>query len=240
MALDINKIVQMNFADDQYFKSEENKVQIYLHHTAGGPSAINTAQGWKSDNSRIATAFVIAGNVNSRNEKDGDIIQCFGSKYWSYHLGLKAEMFNVMKLPYRKLDSTSIAIEVCNWGQLTQKSDGTFVNYFNKPVPAEEVTTVTHPFKGFSHYHRYTDAQIASLRDLLIYLCDKYQISKAYHPDIFDITPRAFRGENGIFTHNSVRNDKWDIYPCLRMIGMLSALQQGQEIKQNATEHYFG
>jgi N-acetyl-anhydromuramyl-L-alanine amidase AmpD len=224
MPLDISKIIQMNFGDDQYFRTVENKTQIYLHHTAGGPSAINTAKGWQTDNSHVATAFVIAGNVKSQNEKDGDIIQCFGSKYWAYHLGVKAEMFSEMKLPYLKLDSTSVAIEVCNWGQLTKQTNGTFLNYLNRVVPPEEVTTLSQPFKGFTYYHRYTDAQIASLRDLLTYLCDKYQISKAFNPDIFDITQRAFKGENGILTHNSVRHDKWDIYPCPRMIGMLSSL----------------
>ena len=66
--------------------------------------------------------------------------------------------------------------------------------------------------------------QIAALKDLLIYLCDTFQISRAYNPDIFDISKRALAGENGIFTHNSVRKDKWDMYPCPRMIAMLSSL----------------
>jgi len=224
MPLDINKIIQLNFGDDQYFREEVKKVQIFLHHTAGSTSAINTAKGWQGDSSKVATAFVIAGNVKSATEKDGDIIQCFGSKYWGYHLGVKEEAFTAMKLPYIKLDSRSVAIETCNWGQLMKHADGTFVNYLNGVIPASEVTTLDKPFKGFTYFHKYTDAQIAALKDLLVYLCDKYQISKVYNPDIFDITTRAFKGENGIFTHNSVRTDKWDIYPCPRMIAMLSSL----------------
>lgn len=224
MALDISKIIQLNFADTQYFKEEKAKAQIYIHHTAGSASAINTAKGWLTDDSRVATAFVIAGNVKSATEKDGDIIQCFGSKYWGYHLGVKASTFTELKLPYIRLDSQSVAIEVCNWGQLTKRSDGTFLNYLGRVVPSTEVTTLNQPFKGFTYYHKYSDAQIAALKDLLTYLCDKYQISKAYHPDIFALCPRAFKGVNGIFTHNSVRTDKWDIYPCPRMINMLSTL----------------
>lgn len=224
MALDISKIIQMNFADTQYFKEDTAKNQVYLHHTAGSPSAINTAKGWQNDSSKIATAFVIAGNVKSANEKDGDIIQCFGSKYWGYHLGVKGQAFTDMKLPYIKLDSQSVAIEICNWGQLTKLPNGTFINYVNGVVPETEVTTLAQPFKGFTYYHKYTDAQIASLKDLLTYLCDKYQISKVHNPDIFGITQRAFKGQNGIFSHNSVRTDKWDIYPCPRMITMLTTL----------------
>lgn len=224
MALDINKIIKLNFASNQYYEEEVKKQQIYLHHTAGSASAINTAGGWSKDALHIATAFVVAGNIKSIREKDGDIIQCFGSKYWAYHLGLKTSHFKAMKVPFKNLDSPSIGIEICNWGPLTKKADGTFLNYLKKPVPANEVTTLTQPYKGFIHFHKYTDAQIAAVKDLLVYLCNKYQINKQYHPDIFDLSPRAFKGENGIFTHNSVRKDKWDIYPCPRMIAMLQSL----------------
>jgi len=225
MALDINKLIQLNFADDQFFRQECQKSQIYLHHTAGSPSAINTAKGWQADSSKIATAFIIAGNVkNAANEKDGDIIQCFGSKYWAYHLGIKAESFKEFNVPYQKIDEISIAIEVCNWGQLTKRADGAFINYVNGVVPANEVTQLDAPYKGFTFYHKYTDAQIASLKDLLVYLCDKFTISKSFNSDIFDTTVRAFKAENGIFTHNSVRKDKNDIYPCPRMIAMLKSL----------------
>jgi len=224
MALDIDKIIQMHFTADDYCREEVQKVQIYLHHTAGSPSAINTARYWQNDGSKVSTAFIIAGNVKSANEKDGDIIQCFSSKYWAYHLGLKSETFNSMKLPYKKLDSISIGIEICNWGQLTKCPDGSFVNYVNSKVPLNEITELEKPFKGFSFYHKYTDAQIAALKDLLIYLCNAFQINRVYNPDIFDISKRALAGENGIFTHNSVRKDKWDMYPCPRMIAMLSSL----------------
>jgi hypothetical protein len=70
----------------------------------------------------------------------------------------------------------------------------------------------------------YTDAQIESTRQLLVYLCDQYKIPKDYQSIIFDIDKRALRGEAGIFTHNSVRKDKSDIYPCPRMIAMLENL----------------
>lgn len=227
MALDVSKLVQVKLADDQYFREENVKSQIYLHHTAGNPSAVNTAKYWGQDSPRIATAFVISGKVkqpNSNNEKDGDIIQCFGSKYWAYHLGLKQEMFNSFGLPYKQLDKISIGIEVCNWGQLTKESDGTFKNYVNGSVPADEVTELETPFKGYKYFHKYTDAQIASLKDLVIYLCDKFSISRSYNDDIFALNKRAFEGQNGIYTHNSVRKDKVDIYPCPRMIEMLKSL----------------
>lgn len=227
MALDVSKLIQVNLTDNQYFREENTKSQLYLHHTAGNPSAVNTAKYWQQDETRVATAFIISGKVkqpNSNNEKDGDIIQCFGSKYWAYHLGLKQEMFNSFGLPYKQLDKISIGIEVCNWGQLTKESDGTFKNYVNGIVSADEVTELETPFKGYKYFHKYTDAQIASLKDLVIYLCDKFSISRAYNDDIFALNKRAFEGQNGIYTHNSTRKDKVDIYPCPRMIAMLKSI----------------
>ena len=45
-----------------------------------------------------------------------------------------------------------------------------------------------------------------------------------YNKDIWDLTPRAYKGEAGIFTHCSVRPDKVDIYPHPKMIEMLKSL----------------
>lgn len=227
MSLDVSKLIQVNLTDNQYCREEFPKNQIYLHHTAGNPSAVNTVKYWQQDATRVATAFVISGKVkqpNSNNEKDGDIIQCFGSKWWAYHLGLKQEMFNSFGLPYKPLDKFSIGIEICNWGQLTKGADGIFRNYVNGIVPDNEVTELETPFKGYKYFHSYTDAQINATKELVIYLCDKFNISKSYNDDIFDLSKRAFNGDNGIFTHNSVRKDKVDIYPCPRIINMLKSL----------------
>ena len=126
IALDIKKIIQMHFSTNDYCREMFPKKQIYLHHTAGNASAINTAKYWQNNNSKVATSFVIAGNVKSTKEKDGDIIQCFSSKYWAYHLGLNSDTFRSMNIPYQKLDTISIGIEICNWGQLTRNVDGSF------------------------------------------------------------------------------------------------------------------
>lgn len=227
MAFDKSKLIQVNLTDNQYFREEQPKSQIFIHHTAGNPSAVNTVKYWQQDESRVATSFVISGKVkepNSNNEKDGSIVQAFGSKYWAYHLGLQKEMFASFGLPYKSLDKISVAIEVCNWGQLTKHDDGTFKNYVNGNVPNDEVTELENPFKGYKYFHKYTDSQISELKDLLIYLCDTYGINKNYNEDIFSLNKRAFEGQNGIYTHNSVRKDKVDIYPCPRIIAMLKGL----------------
>ena len=215
MELEIAKIVQKRLSDDQYFQDIHPKKQIYLHHTAGGPNAVSVANYFQQKEGKVATAFVIGA--------DGTIVQLFSSKHWAYHLGLKPEVFAEKGVDYKSLDKISIGIEICNYGPLAKKN-GYFYNYVGGKVDRSQITELKSKYKGHIWWQKYTDEQIESTRQLLVYLCDTYGISKEYTDGIFDIDKRALKGENGIFTHNSVRHDKSDIYPCPRMIEMLNNL----------------
>ena len=215
MKLDISKIVQHRLKSGQFMEVKHEKKQIYLHHTAGGPDALSVAKYFDTKPERVATAFIIGAN--------GTIVQCFSSKDWAYHLGLKESIFKASKVPYISLDPISIGIEVCNWGPLTFKN-GKYYNYVGGEVNASHVTTLEKPYKGHKHWFTYTDAQIESLRQLVEYLCETYDIPKDYNESIWDIDIDALKGNKGIFTHNSVRKDKSDMYPCPRVIEMLKNL----------------
>jgi N-acetyl-anhydromuramyl-L-alanine amidase AmpD len=215
MELDISKIKQVRLKDSQYFAEESAKTQIYLHHTAGNGNAEAVSRYWNGTSDRVATAFVVG--------QDGLIVQCFSSKHWAWHLGISKAEFKGQGAKYQNLDKASVGIEVCNWGYLKEK-DGKFYNYVNARVPESMVTTLDEPFKGYKHWYKYTDAQIESTRQLLVYLCDTYNIPKEYRAQIFSLDKEAFKGTPGIYTHNSVRKDKSDIYPCPRMIQMLEKL----------------
>jgi len=215
MELDISKIKQVRLKESQYFAEESAKTQIYLHHTAGNGNAEAVSRYWNGTSDRVATAFVVG--------KDGLIVQCFSSKHWAWHLGISKAEFKGQGAKYQNLDKASVGIEVCNWGYLKEK-DGKFYNYVNTRVPDSMVTTLNEPFKGFKHWYKYTDAQIESTRQLLVYLCDTYNIPREYRAQIFSLDKEAFKGTPGIYTHNSVRKDKSDIYPCPRMIQMLENL----------------
>ena len=119
------KLTQIDFPKTQYFAEEYPKDQIFLHHTAGGPNAHIVFQGWASNPDKIATCVSISA--------DGEVVQGFSSKFWAYHLGLKTSVFTANGVPYKSLDKTSIGIEICNWGQLTQK-DGKFYNYVGREM----------------------------------------------------------------------------------------------------------
>jgi N-acetyl-anhydromuramyl-L-alanine amidase AmpD len=215
MELDLQKIVQERLDSNQYIQETYPKKQIYLHHTAGGPSAVSVARFFNKKEGRVATAFIIGAN--------GTIVQCFSSKHWAYHLGLKKEIFTEAGVSYKSLDKISVGIEICNYGPLT-KRNGYYYNYVGGKVDYTEITILDKKYKGHIYWQKYTDAQIESTRQLLVYLCDTYNIPRTYFATIFDIDKRALRGESGIFTHNSVRKDKSDIYPCPRMITMLENL----------------
>jgi hypothetical protein len=224
MSLDLTKIVQYPFPESQYIKEETKKKQIYLHHTAGNASGVGVYDYWKGTSERVATAVTIAGKSKNGSWVDGQIVQGFSSKFWAYHLGLKNSVFKNAGLPYISLDKISIGIEICNWGQLTKTARG-FETYVKTIVPDDEVLELETPFKGYKYFHNYTDAQIESVKNLLIYWKGIWNIPIAYKGDeIFKIDRRALTGEPGVYTHNSVRTDKVDIYPHPKMIQMLKSL----------------
>lgn len=222
------QITQYSFPENQYVRTETQKTQIYLHHTAGNPDPIATFEWWASTPERVATCIAIGGVPPKPGSRwvDGEILQGFSSKYWAYHLGLKGEIFDFYDLPYRPLDKNSIAVEVCNWGQLKLGSDGKFRNYVNRIVPENQVCELDVPYKGFKYYHAYSDAQIESLYELLTFWEQKYGRSLYYNDDIWNVTTRALSGEPGLYTHTSVRKDKNDMSPQPKLIAMLKAVSK--------------
>jgi hypothetical protein len=226
MSLDLSKIKHVALKEGQYFREEKQKVQIVLHHTAGNSSGPATIQMWNNDDrGRIATCVVISGKGQSTGTYDGEICQCFSSKYWGYHLGLKQDVFRAKGVPYKSLDPISIGIEICNWGPLTLKADNKYYNYVDRVVPNDQVCELSVPYKGHKFYHAYTDAQIQSVKELLLYWGDLYKIDLTYNEDIWDVTARALSGTNGVFTHNSYRKDKSDVSPQPKLIAMLKTLK---------------
>ena len=213
--MDTTKIVQQRLPETQFINENTDKKQIYLHHTAGNKNPIATIKGWEANKERVATAFVIG--------YEGTIAQAFSSRDWAWHLGVKDSVFKGQKLPYKNLDKYSIGIELTNWAYLVEKG-GKYYNYVGSEVDKSEVTWLNKPFKNHKTWHKYSDKQIESLRELLLYLGETYGISLKYNDDIFSLNTRALKGENGLYTHNSVRVDKSDVYPCPRLINMLKGL----------------
>lgn len=219
----------------EFYDETTKKDTIYIHHTAGGHRPDWTIAGWNSDKSksgqqlRVATSFVIGGLSTGAPDAswDGVICKCFPEENWAHHLGLGAPN-------NAALNAKSIGIEICNYGPITLSNDGKYYNYVNKPVPASMVAELPTPFQGYKFYHKYSDKQIAALKELLIDLSTRYKIDlkgglqsalKVSKPhDAFLLSQDALAGKPGLWTHTNVRKDKFDCSPQDNLVAMIKSL----------------
>lgn len=208
---------------------KHEKRQIYLHHTVSSPNPYNVCNWWveqsKHTGYKIATAFIIAGAPTTPDApyKDGEILQIFPHQYWAAHLGKPTQTPGTNPLPAGTLHKHSIAIELCNWGYVRQMPAANFVTATGTILKPDKVLKLN--YRNQQYYQAYTDAQIESLRQLLLYLTNVYNIPRTYNP-MFGICPEALHGQPGIYSHTSVRIDKTDISPQPKIINMLQNLNQ--------------
>jgi N-acetyl-anhydromuramyl-L-alanine amidase AmpD len=200
---------------EQFIKQIQDKNQIFLHFTAGGPNAKNVIRYWEGNEPRIATAYIIDGY-------EGKIFECFNPQYWSYHLGVKGTK--------GKLDKGSVGIEICSYGPLKKKGDEFFAypnNFSSTKVDVDKVYSLQREYRGFNYYEAFTEEQIISLEQLLEYLIKAFKINiqSSFDYSWFDYDKSVIKGaKDGIWSHTTVRKDKYDLYPDHRIIDMLNRL----------------
>jgi len=206
--INLNKIQRVDFPEDQYYKEIFPKHQICLHHTVG--SSVNGAiSSWINDPIKVATCIII--------DRNGIPFQLFSSKYWAHHLGIKSSN-NI------SLNKKSIGIEIDNWGQLIPCTNGKYKTYYGNEV---NVVAQYYPneFMGYNYYEKYTNAQIQTVGELLLYWNKFYGISLKYNEDMWNKSQNALNGQNGIWTHVSYRGSgKSDCHPDPSLIEMLKTL----------------
>lgn len=232
MALQIiDKILEKG----EYVEEKTTKNTIYLHHTAGSHRADWTIDGWNKDRTatssrlRVATAFVIGGldrNGTDKDGMDGKVYRAYNEDFWASHLGLKTANNTA-------LNKQSVGIEICNYGPLTKTKDGKYLTYVNSEVHPSQVCDLGFKFRGYQYYQKYTPKQIQSLKELLQFLSTKYGINlKAGLLQVidkpngagFEINADALAGKAGVWSHSSVRKDKFDVFPQPELIAMLKSL----------------
>lgn len=198
-------IVKKHLADAQYYQTVHIKKYIFTHHTAGG-SAESSMAHWASNSDHIATAYVI--------DRDGTIFEAFDPKHWAYHLGVKGNS---------ALEKASIGIEICSYGALTEK-DGKWLTYTGKAILPENTVQLEKPFRGFQIWEAYTEAQIESLKQLLPYLIDRFNIPLQEDRNNFWEYQDPNKLPPGIWSHSTVRKDKIDIFPQPSLIEVVNSL----------------
>lgn len=218
--LNLKKIISVLLPENQYIRKSYNKNQIVLHHTVSGQGVNGDIAWWRQTTDRVGTAIIVGW--------DGKIYQCFGSKYWAYHLGLKTSN-------NKKLNQQSIGIEIDAWGGLVKTNHlwypAKWDTNLKKMVantsiaPIKNVQVYEQNFRGFYGFEKYTDAQIETVRQLLVFWGEKYDIPLSYNTDMWDISQNALAGKSGVWTHVSFRKSKSDCHPQKELVEMLKSLK---------------
>ena len=217
------------FLNDNEFVSELHyKKQIILHHTAGGPRPDFTIGWWEQDTQRVGTSFVIGRKSGDPDAFDGVVYRAFPEYLWAYHLGLSKKNSSISADLRSSLNKTSIGIEICSYGPLTKKEDGTFRTVVNnKVIPPDEVTDLGDKWREYQYFEKYTARQLEATKNLILTLAYYFNVpvdDLAYDSKWFGINKDALNGTPGIWTHVNYRKDKTDCFPQPELIDMLNSL----------------
>jgi hypothetical protein len=240
--INVSLVKAVDFPVEKYYPNEYPKKQIVLHHTVSNNNSIQgDVDHWLSLSGRIATCIIVGG--------DGIANQCFSSKYWAHHLGVKAtylqeQGYTDWSTRNVELNKGSIAIEIDNWGALVLgddtdkqfgfKDDGTpnivhtlknkyYAAYGNAVVV--DVQEYPNGFRGYNFYEKYTIEQIKTVGELLLLWHLKYGIPLDYNESMWDISKDALNGKSGVWTHVSYWPPKSDCHPQPELIEMLKTLK---------------
>lgn len=230
--LNLSKIAPVDFPEEQYHPYSYDKKQITLHHTVSGDSDIGGDYGgatgdintWLGDTKRIGTCIIV--------ERDGTPYQCFSSKYWSHHLGIKSSYikgrgFSDWSSRNVKLNKESIAIEIDSWGWLEKVSANRYKTYYGNTIKLDDSKVVEYNpgYKGKTYYEAYTVEQLKTVGELLLFWNKHYGIPLDYKGDkMFEVDDRAIGGEPGVWVHTSYRPDKSDTHPDPNLKAMLRTI----------------
>ena len=208
----------------EYIEGNYKNDYIILHHTAGGANPRAVVDGWSKDCiGKVATEFVVGGqNCKTGNTKyDGQIVRAFPEGCQGYHIGKSGSSY---------MNTHAVGIEICNFGYL---KDGK--TYTGTLADQSQIVTLDSPFRGFLDWHKYSDEQINSVRELLFYISNRDNID--LHEGLyrwinedgamkaFDFHEDAYEGKvKGLLSHSNIRKDKFDCSPQPNLIDMIVSL----------------
>jgi len=207
----------------EYLPGPTHKEWLFIHHTAGWHNPYRTVDHWSGDNrGRIATEFVMGGPSIHNNDfqYDGDIVRCLPDGAYAWHLGRNG---------LNEMHTNSVGIEVCNFGYL---KDGR--TYAGSTVHENQIVELDKKFKGYKFWHKYSDAQIESLRKLILFIADRDNIDvrkglpeliKQKGAEAFEWNEDAYYGRiKGLWSHSNTNKGKSDMFPQENLLTMLTEL----------------
>ena len=222
-------------------KQNRRKTQIIIHHTAGhakqgagsnvGGGTIGTAHGWSNRTDHVSTHAVIS--------FDGYTDLLFPDEFYGNNTG-------------KGYNNRTLGIEIQSLGYCYQKNGKITSAASKKELPAFNGNNVGYivavdkfgndnPYKDYQYYQAYTQAQIDATIAQTLNWINKHNIPFSYDYDLlfpektgttYDNSYNTWKaGTPGIYTHNSLKPTKSDIFPQYGMIVALRnlALQLQQE-----------
>jgi N-acetyl-anhydromuramyl-L-alanine amidase AmpD len=200
MALEIKK--DWRLPDAEYFKTENKKSGICIHHTVGG-SARSTFNWWTQDSQMVGTAYII--------DHDGSVYNVFDPENWAWQFGLRWDYQD--KIAFEK---RFIGIEIASEGGLLEEDGKCYCFDRISPKtekPADEVFDAGFNYRGYRYFDRYEPEQIDSLVELINFLCDEFDIPRRVQQDSMKYYGEQLKDFEGIIGHTMVRKDKSDPAP---------------------------
>ncbi len=230
----------------QIFKTEVTaKTQIYLHHTVSGQNIQAVLNDWSKRSDKVSTHYVTNNN--------GEAEQVFPDENWANQLGVDAEAFSANSIPYKNLNRTALGIELCSYGPLQfDVASDTFksIAFPKNTIPKEEVVQPVDKnnnpisYDGVKFYQKYSNSQIENVKNIMLRWMEKYNIPFIYNykelfPSVHEtlygnldsyggISKNALNNIKGVYTHNSVRIDKSDVFPQKELLDMLKSISTSQ------------
>lgn len=225
------KIVETLLNENQRVKTVSNRrLAIVLHHTAGWENPLSVVKMWNNDSiGRIGTHYVIGGQKVTDNSAihDGLVVRCIPDLGWNaWHLGGGPIGQN----------HASIGIEICSAGILKALPSGQKRTWFGQNANELQICKLDKPFRGSSYYHRYSEAQLLALKELLIEQANMHNIdlTEGLIGDIrkgmkfADALNKPVQNEDGLvkglYSHTNFRRDKSDVFPQPELLDMLMSI----------------
>jgi len=211
----------------EYIEAAEPILNDYLffHHTSGWQNPFKVIDSWgRDDRGRVATEFVIGGqNVKNGNaDYDGVVAQAFPDGCQGWHIGASGSYY---------MNRHSVGIEINSFGYLTDLGK----TYTGVQALESQICELEEEFRSRKKWHRYSDAQLISLKKLIIHIAHRDNINldegiikwigTQGPAKAFGFQQDAYDGKvKGLLTHTNVRKDKTDCFPQPELIDMLLSL----------------
>jgi hypothetical protein len=217
-------IIEKHFLPNgEYKKGPTDKEFLFLHHTAGWHNPYNCIDQWGRDTrGSVGTEFVLGG-ASIKNDDvrfDGGMVQAFPEGSYGWHLGKNGS---------QHMHTHSVGVEVCNFGQIVNGK-----TWAGSRVHEDQIVTLDKEFRGHKTWHKYSDNQIKSLKQFILFIAERDNIDvrdglpkwiKESGVAAFEFNEDAYYGNvKGLLTHTNTRRDKFDMFPQQELIDMLLSI----------------